>query len=157
MTKTFSTIHGLDKRIATDTGMLYTHDNGTASFCKMHTLHLPGNQAVLEARHAADAGASAAKTVIFAKSQFSTMGFCFLYAVKGKSVVGLMKRGRFAQRDVKMLIAEGYTEFFYSNTFTCKLFMLPSGEIVELEKSVDCSPKATTTAALRFGRAMGLV
>jgi hypothetical protein len=149
--KTFSKIHGIEKHTGTDTAMLYAHggdEAGTASYTKCHNIHM--SDVVV-------GGDPVAAVVAFAKRQFRTMGFCFLYAVKGSSVVQLMKQGHFAQRDVKILIAEGYTEFFYSSAFACKLFMLPSGEIVELEKSIDCSPKATTTAALRFGRAMGLV
>lgn len=138
MTKTFTTIYGLDKRNQSDAGMLYTHDDGTASFCKLHTIH----------------SADTAAIVAHAKRRFSTMGFCF-YAVKGSSVVQLMKQGRFAQRDIKALVADGYTEFCYSSAFACKLFMLADSSIVEIERKIDCSPRETTVAALRLGRAMG--
>ena len=141
---TFSKIHGIEKHTGTDTVMLYAHggdEAGTASYTKCHNIH----------------STDAAAIVDFARKQFRTMGFCFLYVVKGSSVVQLMKKGHFAQRDLKSYIADGYTEFFYSSAFACKTFMLADGSIVDLAKSVDCSPQATTTAALRFGRAMGLV
>jgi hypothetical protein len=141
---TFTKINGLDTRNVGDTGMLYSHggaEAGTASFCRTHNLH----------------STDAAAIVDFARKQFRTMGFCFLYAVKGDKVVSLMKQGHFAQRDLKPFITEGYTEFFYSSAFTCKIFMLPDGRIVEQAEAIDCSPKKTTTIALRFGRAMGLV
>ena len=143
-TKTFTKINGLDKRDPADTGMLYSHDSheaGTASFCKCHNIHSTNPAAIVE----------------HARKQFSTMGFRWLYAVKGSSVIALMKRGSFAQRDVKQLVADGYTEFFYNLSFACKTFMLPSGEIVELSQSVDCSPAKTTSAALSLGRAMGVL
>lgn len=142
--QTFTKIHGLDKRNPSNTAMLYTHggdEAGTASLSVCHNIH----------------STDAAAIVDFSKKQFRTMGFCWLYAVKGDDVVSLMKRGHFAQRDVKGLIQEGFTEFFYSNSFTCKTYMLPSGKIVTLSRNVDCSPVKTLVAALRYGRAMGLV
>ena len=141
---TFTKINGLDKRIAGNTGMLYSHggdEAGTASFCRTHNIH----------------STDAAAIVDFARKQFRTMGFCFLYAVKGDKVVSLMKQGHFAQRDLKPFLAAGFIEFFYSSAFTCKIFMLADGRIVEQAEAIDCSPKKTTATALRFGRAMGLV
>lgn len=141
---TFSKIHGLDQRNPSNTAMLYSHggdEAGTASLSVCHNIH----------------STDAAAIVAHSKGQFRTMGFCFLYAVRGDEVVSLMKQGHFAQRDVKVLIAEGFTEFFYSNSFTCKTYMLPSGKIVKLSRSVDCSPATTMKTALRFGRALGLV
>lgn len=150
MSKTFTKIHGIEKHTGTNTAMLYAHggdEAGTASYTKCHNIHVKSfdSQTVL-----------ASAVVDFARKQFRTMGFCFLYAVKGSSVVQLMKQGHFAQRDIKPYIADGYTEFFYSSAFACKTFMLADGSIVDLEKSIDCSPAKTTTTALRFGRAMGL-
>ena len=52
---------------------------------------------------------------------------------------------------------DGYTEFFYNLAFACKVFMLPSGEIVELDGQIDCSPAKTTSAARSLGRAMGVL
>ncbi len=139
---TFSKIHGLDKRNPSNTAMLYSHggdEAGTASLSVCHNIH------------STDAGA----VVEFSKKQFRTGGFCWLYAVKGNEVVSMMKQGHFAQRDIKGMVAEGFTEFFYSNSFTCKIYMLPSGKIVKLSRSIDCSPAATTKTAMRFGRALG--
>ena len=141
---TFSKINGLNKRNPSNTAMLYSHggsEAGTASLSLCHNIH----------------SSDATAIVAHSKGQFRTMGFCFLYAVKGDEVVSLMKRGHFAQRDVKGLIAEGFTEFFYSDCYTCKTYMLPSGAIVTLRRSIDCSPVATTTEALRFGRTLGVV
>lgn len=141
---TFTKIHGLDKRNAADTGMLYSHDQheaGTASFCKCHSIHSTDPAAI----------------VAHARKQWSTVGFCWLYARKGSTVVALMKRGHFAKRDVHGLVTDGFTEFFYNLCFACKVFMLPSGEIVELSKTIDCSPAKTTSAAMRLGRAVGVL
>ena len=140
----FTKIHGLDKRNPADTGMLYSHggaEAGTASFCKCYNIHSTDPAAI----------------VAHARGQFRTMGFCFLYAVKGSSVVALMKRGHFAQRDVRRLVDDGYTEFFYNLGFACSVFMLPSGEIVEVDGQIDCSPAKTTSAAVAMGRAMGVL
>lgn len=119
MSKTFTKIHGIEKHTGNNTAMLYAHggdEAGTASYTKCHNIHSTDAVAVVD----------------FARKQFRTMGFCFLYAVKGSLVVQLMKQGHFAQRDIKPYIADSYTEFFYSSAFACKTFML------------------------RFGRAMGL-
>lgn len=153
MSKTFTKIHGIEKHTGTDTAMLYAHggeEAGTASYTKCHNIHMGDTSFAWQIDRLAVA------VVDFARKQFRTMGFCFLYAVRGSSVVQLMKQGHFAQRDIKPYIADSYTEFFYSSAFACKTFMLPNGSIVDLAHSVDCSPKTTTTTALRFGRAMGL-
>lgn len=142
--KNFSKIHSMDKRNAGDACMLYPHggaEAGTASVCELRTIH-----------------STDAKTIVaHAARQFRTMGFCFLYAIKGSSVVSLMKRGHFAQRDVRALVAEGYNEWCYSSVFSCKTFMLADGSIVETEQQIDCSPRETTAAALQLGRAMGML
>lgn len=115
-----------------------THGD-TASVCRTHNIH----------------STDPAQIVAHARGQFRTMGFCFLYAVGGGQVVSLMKRGHFAQRDVRPLIEAGFTEFFYSDAFACKVFMLPNGQIVELAREIDCSPSKTTAAAMAWRNVIG--
>jgi hypothetical protein len=88
----------------------------------------------------------------FAARDFATMGMRFMYAVNHESrkVVQLVKTGnKFAQRDVKPLLAEGFTEWALPY-MAPKHWRFPDGEIVKLAGTVDCSPVETTRKALAF-------
>jgi hypothetical protein len=88
----------------------------------------------------------------FAALDFATMGMRFMYAVnhETRQVVRLVKTGnKFAQRDVKPLIAKGFTEWSLPY-MAPKHWRFTDGEIVKLSGEVDCSPVETTRKALAF-------
>jgi len=85
----------------------------------------------------------------FAATDFATMGMRFMYAVnhETREVVRLAKTGnKFAQRDVKPLIAKGFTEWSLPY-MAPKNWRFTDGEIVQISGDIDCSPVATTRKA----------
>jgi hypothetical protein len=88
-----------------------------------------------------------------------TGGFSLQFAINRESreVVELFKKGRIAQRDVKELIARGFTEWSFSWAWAPGHFLFPDGTIVTVAEKIDLSPKETTVDALRFGVALGTI
>lgn len=90
--------------------------------------------------------------VAFLAKDFSTAGMRFAYVVNHdtREVVEIVKTGnKFAQRDVKPLLAAGFTEFVTPN-MAPKNYRLPDGEIIQVSRSIDCSPSKTLRNAMSY-------
>lgn len=83
-----------------------------------------------------------------------THGFQFVYAVADGKVVEFIKRGYFAQKDIRMMIEEGFGEFLVSWCFAGKNYLLANGEIVKAT-SREINPKAITKEAFRMKALFG--
>jgi len=96
--------------------------------------------------------------VKFFKGNCQTAGFTVQYAGNAETgeVVELFKKGRLAQKDVKPLIAEGFTVWTFSWCWAPDTFEWYGENRVTVSRKIDCSPKATTRTAMAYGRALGV-
>jgi hypothetical protein len=117
------------------TRMLYSHNDGTASLCRTYNIF-----------------STEVKEVVSFIKKWGMLchGFQIVYGVRNGEVVELTKQGYMAQKDIRPLIEMGFTEFFMSNTFATKKFLLATGEIVSLGQSLEANPKKITATAIRM-------
>lgn len=82
--------------------------------------------------------------VAFLKKAGLTVGCCVAFAAnpETKEVVEVIKKGYFNQKDVKPLLAAGFTELMYSWAFAGKNFRFDSGETVKVSRTVDLLKEA---------------
>jgi len=95
--------------------------------------------------------------VAFLRGMCLTMGMTVVYAInpETREVAHVWRKGRICGRDVKRLLALGYSEWSYSWAWGPDYFQFPDGEIVKLTDDIDLSPVETTLEALRWAPAMG--
>jgi hypothetical protein len=88
----------------------------------------------------------------------TTMGFSIQYAYNPdtKHVVSIMVKGKMGLKLTKKFVELGYSEWFYSHSFSTKKFLLPSGEVVTLKPEDDLD-LVSTTDIMPWARAFGYV
>lgn len=72
-----------------------------------------------------------------------TGGISISFAVNKATgeVVEILKKGYICQRDIKPLVAGGFSEWFYSWAFAGKTFQLDDGSQVTLSRTIDLVPQ----------------
>lgn len=94
------------------------------------------------------ASSDPAEVVAFLKRAGTTGGFSITYAVNPTTgdVVEVFKRGKPVQRDVKPLIANGFTEWHFSWCWCCKEWVVngkpTTVRVLDLTKWEDIAPWA---------------
>jgi hypothetical protein len=94
----------------------------------------------------------------FFKGNRLCAGFSTQYAVnpRTREVVEIFKKGKLAQRDIKPLLAEGFTVWSFSWAWAPDTFRI-EGETVKVSRTIDVTPRATSKAAAAYGRALGIL